>query len=295
MPKFESFAPVESQKNEVETSLENRKGVIEKLTSKFPRLRPLVLAFITSTAALTAPELAGSYEPAQEAKIEHKATRETAEAALEKISDQAFKDAVKKIEDEMASIGSNMPTNSIYSEVWKSVEVNHGATVNEKKNGSLPESAQNIFISSEHASGMLSKDGRENGKSIANMMDGTKSAFYISPTEKGTIVEGGKVQIEGIGLSRTEALQNALEHSVMFLGEEVTTNTELNERMEDSDNPSSKTILTETIKTGGKHFVKEYKIKKVEQGKGTIMVTGGDGKEYHVTVEITGGQFTPEK
>ena len=142
---------------------------------------------------------------------------------------------------------------------------------------------------------MLSKDGRENGKSIANMMDGTKSAFYISPTEKGTIVEGGKVQIEGIGLSRTEALQNALEHSVMFLGEEVTTNTELNERMEDSDNPSSKTILTETIKTGGKHFVKEYKIKKVEQGKGTIMVTGGDGKEYHVTVEITGGQFTPEK
>jgi hypothetical protein len=190
----------------------------------------------------------------------------------------------------MTSVGSNIPTNSIYNEVWKCMEVNKGVTASEKKNGSLPESAQNIFISSEYASGMLSEDKIQDGKSGANMMDGTKSAFYISPTEKGTIIEGGKVQIVGIGSTRAEALQNALEHSVMFLGEEVTSNTKLNDRMEDSGNPLSKTILTETIKTGGKHFIREYKIVKGENAQG-----GTDNKEYRITVEVQGGQFTPEK
>lgn len=297
MPKFESFAPkVENLESDVETSLEKRKSVIEKLTNKFPKLRSLILAFITTTVALSAPELAQANEPVQGTKIEQKASRTeegTVETALKKIDDQQFKDIVEKIKTEMALFNSDIPTNSLYGENWEYTTVNNGVTQKENKIGSLPESAQNVFINSEHMLGQCTKDGVSDGKRIANTMDSTKSLFYILPTEKGTIIEGGKIELEGIGRTRSEALQNALENSVSFLGVDVASATELNDKIEDGKKASFETTLTKTIKTGSRHFVKEYKIIKVEQGKGKII--GGDGQEYHVTVEITGGQFIPEK
>ena len=290
MSKFESFTPtVESSEDKNEISLEQRKSIIENVINKFPRLRSLVLAFITTTTVMSAPESAEPAVPVQGTKIEQKALRtdvETAEMALEKVSDQEFKDTVNKIEAEMKDVGSNIPTNSLYSEIWKSTCINGGATFNEKKSGSLPESAQHVFIGAEHMSGIYTHDG-----AIANMFDGTKSSFYVSPTENGSIVEGGKIEIEGIGSTRGEALQNALEHSVMFLGEEVTSNTELHDKnVDDGKDSSAESSLTEVIKTGGKHFITEYKIvkgKEVKDGRGD--------KEYRVTVEIQGGTFTPEK
>ncbi|MCX6716471.1 MAG: hypothetical protein NTV72_00925 [Candidatus Taylorbacteria bacterium] len=270
MSNFESFPPAESRE----------KGVVDGLLNKFPKLKTLILAFATAASVMSAPELT-------------KAEVGTAEAALEKINDKDFKDVVKKIESEMFMVGSNIPTNSTYKEVWNCIEVNKGATFSEKKDGVLPESAENVSISSECMSGMISKDGAEGGESIANMMDGTASAFSITPVEieKGTVIEGGKVEIDGIGSTRVEALQNALEHSVMFLGEEVETDKELNTETKDTDHSAStKTAFNEIVKRGGKHFIQGYKIVKGEE------VDGGAGKkEYKVTVEVRGGQFTPEK
>ena len=309
MSKFESFAPkVENPESEAETSLEKRKSVIEKLTNKFPKLRSLVLAFVTTTAALSAPELAQTNEPVQGTKIEQKASRpeETAEAALEKISDQKFKDVVQKLKDEMALIGVNVPTNSLYSEVSESMSVNNGNTFNENKIGNLPESAQNVFINSEHVSGYSSQDKHNGDNGSANMMDGIKSVFYVSPVEKGSIIEGGKIEIKGFGHTRSEALQNALEDGAKFLEVEIASNTTLDDKMEDrGDKSSFETTLTSTIKSGSKHFVKEYKIINDEQPKGEKYSDGGhrvygsgfygDNQEHRVTIEITGGQFTPEK
>src|SRR3989344_7433669 len=107
MSKFESATPVENLVGDHESSLEKRKDVIEKLANKFPKLRPLVLAFITTTAAMSAPELTHADEPSQGTRMEQKGKRaevETAEAALSKVKDREFKDGVEKIREEMLSV-----------------------------------------------------------------------------------------------------------------------------------------------------------------------------------------------
>lgn len=290
MPKFESFAPQAEnlEEAEVETSFKERKSVIEKLTNKFPKLRSLVLAFITTTAAMSAPEFVQSHEPVEGTKMEQKADeQETAEAALEKITDQDFKNIVEKIGKETDSFGSEAPKNSLYGETLDYTELNRGVTLKESKKGTVPESARNVFVNYELASGESTKVS----SSGANIFSRTKSSFYIAPAEKGSAVEGGKIEMQGIGSTRSEALQNALENSVNFLGISVDTGTSLDEQAIDSDKPSFESTLTTKTKTGGRHFISEYRIVRGEE------VKEGMGKkgEYKVIVEITGGQFVPEK
>jgi len=292
MSKFESFSPVvESLEDKKGMSLEQRKSVIEKVINKYPRLRSLVLAFMTTTATMSAPELVEPGIPVQGVRMEQKDSSnslgiEATDLALEKIDDVKFRQIVDKIRDEMKTVGSNIPKNSVYSELWQSSSVNDDASFAEKNTGDLPESAQHVLIGSEHLSGTYTHDG-----AVVNVYSGTKTSFYVSPVEGGTVTEGGKVEMLGIGSTRGKALQNALENSVKFLGEEVTSNTDLDDKIVDNDtNPSAESTFTEVIKVESNHYVTGYKIVKGEEVK--------DGKrdhEYRVVVEVRGGTFTPGK
>lgn len=264
-----------------ESELDERGRVIERLTSKFPRFKSLIMAFITTTASLSAPEL-----------IEADAGTETATQAMEKITDQEFKESVNKIENLMALVGSNIPTNSVYSEIWGCKEINRGVTIDEIPKGELPESAQNVFIGHQQLSGNVIGMLKNGEKDTANIMDATKSVFYISPAEGGSIIEGGATEIKGVGHTRSEALQNALENAAGFLGETVSSNSELVDKT--SDNGSDSHInnsFTEVIQVNSHQFISEYRIINGEEtNDGNV-----NNNEYHVTIEIKGGTFTPEK
>jgi len=287
MPKFESFIPKTKAENETKNSLENNRTVIEKLTRKFPKLHSLILAFITTAAVMSAPEFAQSSDSEKRAKIEQKASlpeQETAETAIEKISDLEFKDEVEKIQREMNSFGSDLPKNAIYSAAWDYTQINEGITLKENNAGDIPESATEVFVRSENIHGE-STQGSSLGE---NMFSRMKSSFYILPAERGLIVEGGKIEMQGIGNTRAEALQSALKNYVMFLGQDIDT-TKISDETNGIEN-----ILTSTTKTVAGHFINKYRIIQDEEVKDDINTSGINGG-YKVVVEITGGQFTPEK
>lgn len=268
MPNFESF---KQQTKEAGSSLES----IRKITEKFPKLRSLILAFIASTTTFSA---------AKFTEADNLIVREpfTAEAALDNIDDPKFREIVDQIKTEMSLLSSEIPTNSLYGNYWEHTSINAGETFKQNQIGNLPESATNVFITSEHITGQAITDDMLNSES-ANAFSSTKSFFYISPTEAGSVIEGEKMVLEGIGETPSEALQNALENSVGFLDMNITNN------LESATDIKDNTVLAETIKTSSMHFIKEYKVIHTSQA------TEKDHLEYRIVIEIISGEYTPEK
>jgi len=290
MQQFESLPVTKSVERESLNSLEKRMDTIKRLVQRFPTYKSLILAFITSTAPGVQAQFVGGQMGSQATTFEQSSitaeNRETAETALKNIDDQGFKSVVAGIEDKVDIIGSVIPENSLYTEEFTHKDINGGKTLTQKSTGSLPESANNVFIGTERISTSISL---QTGFQI-NTMNGIKSVFYMYPGIEGDILEGKKIKMQGVGSTRAEALQNALEESILFFGLEVKTDNVLKNRDSKDAQNSSSELFVDATSTKGLSYITEFS---VIHGGETVNNFGAT--EHSVTIEVRGGQLIPQK
>jgi len=290
MRQFESLPVTKSIEGKSLNSLEKRMGTIKRLTQKFPTYKSLILAFITSTAPGVQSQFVGGQMGSQATTVEQSSitteNRETAETALKKIDDQGFKSVVAEIGTQMNIIGSVISKNSLYTEEFTHENINGGQTLTQKSTGSLPESANNVFIGTERISTSISL---QTGFEI-NTMNGIKSVFYMYPGTEGDILVGKKIETQGVGSTRAEALQNALEESVLLFGLEVRADSVLENRDSKEAQNLPSELFVDTTSTKGLSYITEFSVIHGGETVNTFGVT-----EYSVTIEVQGGQLIPQK
>jgi len=299
MPSFESFTPKPAREEFVFSSaLEQRRATLENLTKKFPGLKSIVMAFVLTTAALSAPELAHSNEHTKETNIEQ---QDVHDAAHEEITHQELKSAFQKLWRTIDGVGADVPIDATYRSTLESLSVNGASTVSDEASGTLPDSAQDIVIGHEVATVAADHTTMTNHSAV-DMVEGLKSTFYVSPIEQGSIVEGGTSQVIGFGSTRAEALQNALENAATFMGVDISSDLKSKSASTTGDDSFTAEIASKShTSANSKHILKGYKIIGDEQpsdgvytdGQKSVSSDNLSDSEHRVTVEIIGGTLVP--
>jgi len=295
MRQFESLPVTKNIERENLNSLEKRMGTIKRLVRSFPTYKSLILAFITSTAPGVQAQFVGGQMGSQATTVEQSSitteNRETAETAPKKIDDQEFKSVVAEIEAQMNIIGSVIPENSLYTEEFAHKNINGEQTLTQKSTGSLPESANNVFIGTERISTSISlQTGFQQTGFQINTMNGIKSVFYMYPGTEGDILEGKKIETRGVGSTRAEALQNALEESILLFGLDVRADNVLENRDSKEAQNLPSELFVDTTSTKGLSYITEFSVIHGGETVNTFGIT-----EYSVTIEVQGGQLIPQK
>jgi len=306
MSKFELFSSKNNEfgSEKVAPFFEERKSVIGKLIEKFPKLRSLILVFITTTAMMSAPELGYSKGVEQETQNEPGITdfkKQTAQDALEKITDKEFRDLAQEFQDKASLFGSNIPVSSMYSEIYEDIRVNgtrgnKGNTYDIKKVGNLPKSASKIIIGIERIERNIFGSNPWDYPSLV----ASKSILYVTSVPNAAMIEGAEVEkitVSGFGSTPDEALENAIFESIYRFGVEHILEDVKHSYSENNSGyvPVSTQISISGDSMNGQHFIKEYHVIKTEELKnyyqGHKDKEGNALKKYEVIIEITKGQL----
>lgn len=296
MSSFESFAPKPTREESAPSSAFEQRGVaLENLAKKFPKFKSLMMTFVLTTAAFSAPEFLRASEPTPETEGEQEDT------VSEKVTHEELKSAFSKLWERVDGLGTKVPENPTYLDTLEHLNANSTHTFSDTDSGTLPESAQDIVIGHEVAT--VTADHAVTGSTgdSVDLVQGMKSVFYVAPVEGGSITEGGTSQITGFGSTRAEALQNALESAVNFMGVDISSGSKLEDSSMTGDNVSAaESALTSHTETKSRHVLKGYKILEDVQPSGGVYADGQKSvwsdslsdTEHRVTVEITGGILT---
>ena len=290
--------------------IESRKNTIQKLMGKFPRLAPLALSFITTTAEMAAPELVasgaiaseliGENKPMQKIEVEQKQPSQEIEFEQRRGDGSGWEkiDAAKVLEEFRRNVGKEhlsekpavfpeVPKKPIYENAWIESAMNGVGPFHEMANGTLPESAENIFINHRMIAGSADAAKGRNGKETYDTANLTKSSFSVIPSGEGFVVDGEKRRFEGVSDTRSGALQNALEYASVFLGgKRGGAQDSLHKEGEKGKDSSVEDYSLKQNETDDESFVRKYDVIKSEIGADSL------GKPQHrVTVDVQGGQF----
>ncbi len=255
---FEKLRPAAAPRQESaeKTLVEERREAIDRVIRAFPGLRPVILAFVTSTALMSAPE----YVRADTGKT----TTEDSQENRPEVSPE---------------VRFEIPPAASYEHRMSLGREGEDETIQVHAEGTIPESAENIVIgvNRDSASRLESVDGQ------GHMSYSFSNDFYILPIEGEPLVsEAGRVfQIKGVGGTSQEALQNALEEAAHSMGIDIESRPSFKEKS-DSDTVSSDfTSHTTTMAT---HAIKGYRV--VEQQDDSLDGIKGARGYCSVTVEI---------
>ncbi len=284
MPKFESFdSDSYIDREEDGRAFENQKVVLDKLSKKFPKFKSMLTALVLTTLALSVPESTKSNDVKSEISISQidVGNQELIKSALENIDSAVFRDAARSIHTEFEAIELESPRNFLYSGVSDYSSLNDKIVINDDFEGEIPESAQNVFINySFTASEVVDFQGSD-----LNIFNRTQTVFNIDSIEEdfSPELETQRIQLQGFGANKKEALQNALESAVGFFGLEV----------ESKDNlvlGGDSQVTTSNLGTTGRYFIKEYKLVEEEE------IQDENGLSlYRIVLDIIGGKVIEDK
>ena len=249
-------------------------NIAERVALKYPKFKAAIYAM---TAALM---LGG--EPSRDASIETGERTETLDTIAQK-ADPHFREVAQSIVGEIKNFSSEQPTNNTYIHRLNYVSVGSLKAYEEQSKGELGDEGENMLVGSDSTSRLYGGSYVDGTNENKIMIDGLSSNFYISAAN-GELNEGGKITMRGEGESKVEAIQNALESGINFLGTKVETATHSNKKTAMSPSLEVDESLNEVVTTRGSEFVKHYKV---------TAVHGGDGRPFTVSVDMIVG--VPEK
>lgn len=255
---------------------ENIIGAIENLSARFPKLKAVIFAFLTTTSVLL-PDTAHSTDIPNNPTVTETmvAGQSSIREKLATLTDANFKIFAEKIFDLINSNTDELPTNTSYVNIIQYSNLNSEESISNTFNGNLPESGNNILITSKRAHGQIEKDSYLDG---ANSYSLAKSTFAISPLENVSLVEGEGVETQGIGSSLQEALQNALAESMHRLGVSIE-----NETSADTEELANQNAVSFT-KATSQHIISKYSILSIETN-----TDDADNPQFKVLVSVTSG------
>jgi hypothetical protein len=253
--KFRSAAAPRVESSE-KSPAEERREAIDRVIQALPQLRPVILAFVTSTALMSAPE----YVRADTGKT-------TAEDSQENGSEAS------------PEIRFEIPPAAFYEHRMSLDSKDGDENIQVHADGTIPESAENVVIGLNR-----NTDSRlqtvNGGGDIRHTFT---NDFYILPIEgESSSAEGGKAfEMKGVGETPQEALQNALEEAVDFMGLYVESEKSLEEK---SDGDTASSDFSDHITTRSAHPIKGFRV--IEQQGDSIDGVEGARGYCSVTVEI---------
>jgi hypothetical protein len=260
------------------TERENIIGAIENLSARFPKLKAVIFAFLTTTSVLS-PDTAHSTDKPYDSTVAETmvAGQSSIREKLVTLNDANFKVLAEKM---LALINSNtneLPANTTYLNTLNYSNLNNEESINNASEGDLPESGSNILITSRHAHGQIEKDSYLDG---ANSYSLVKSTFAISPLENVSVVEGEQIETQGIGSSLQEALQNALAESMNQLGVSIE-----NETSADTEELVNQNAVSFT-KATSQQIISKYNIVTIEKN-----TDDANNPQFRVLVSVTSGKI----
>lgn len=264
-------------------AFENQKVVLDKLSKKFPKFKSVLTALVLTTLALSIPESTKSNAIKSETSITQidVDNQELIKSALENIDSAVFRDAARSIHTEFEAIELESPRDFLYSGVSDYSSLNDKIVINDDFEGEIPESAQNVFINySFTTSEVVDFQGSD-----LNIFNRTQTVFNIDSIEEdfSPELETKRIQLQGFGINKKEALQNALESAVGFFGLEVESKDYLVLRGDGQ-------VTTSNLSTTGRYFIKEYKIVEEEESQDENGLS-----LYQVVLDIIGGKVVEDK
>lgn len=282
MNTFETPVSIEMT-HESDRSDKDRDGILERLASKYPRLRSLIAAFVITSAGLVSPEIAAAKTKPEAPQVISYHLK-SPDKALKKIQDPDFKSAFVALREAADGVITEAPIDAIYSYRSRNTTVNKKTALGIEEEGRLSEFGEKVMIEIESFYGRISGVGQNYGRSGFLEAYLYESSLHISPAGDQELKPGQAFEVDGVGATKEQAVRFALENAVV---KEMMERTHLHsERAVTSDQKhpfSEKQILTDQFESEGKCVLIKYAVKDVERYKRD----GATPESFRVTVEVT--------